>query len=116
MKQLLTSIFTVGFCAIASASYAGSLQSSLSVYDADDCTPVVEAHLTEHAIDREKIKVIDYITHNLQAGGRGQEKEYQAWVSFSTCKGNMVIRLDRQCYIEQTYNTYECKNDGLPTK
>ena len=116
MRQLLALTLTFGLSMIASTGYTQSIQSSLSVYDAEDCAPVVEEHLEKHSIDRTKIKVIDYITQYLQAGERGEEKEYEAWVSFSTCKGNMVFSLDRQCYIQQTFNTYECRSEGLPTK
>lgn len=35
------------------------------------------------------------------------------WVSFNECKGNLVIRASRACFIETTYTTGSCTIDGI---
>jgi len=113
-----TLLLGVVFCglSLATTGHGQTLHASMGIYDAEDCGPVVNEHLDKLSIDRSKIKVIDYITRYLLAGELGEEKEYEAWVSFFTCKGNLVINLGRSCYIQQTYSTYECKSKNLPTK
>jgi len=35
------------------------------------------------------------------------------WVSFNECKGNLVIKASRACFVETTYTTGSCKIDGI---
>ena len=45
------------------------------------------------------------------SGGRIEAVEN--WVSFNECKGNLVIRASRACFIETTYTTGSCNIDGI---
>lgn len=112
-KKFLCAAMVFGF---ASAANADSIQSGIAAYEALDCKPVVEDYLDRKSIDRSQIKVIDYVTDYLQGSEVGDEKEYEAWVSFNSCKGNLTIIMDRDCYIERDYLTNECRAKGAPTK
>ena len=37
---------------------------------------------------------------------------YEAWVSLSSCKGNLVIKLSKRCRIREVYGRGECKLGG----
>ena len=106
----------IGICILPSLVTAASLQSKISAFDAEDCAPVVEDYLDRHSVDLSKITTIDYITQFLQGSGVGNEKEFEAWVSFSSCKGNLAIIMDMGCHITRAYPTYTCDSQGLPTR
>ena len=50
-----------------------------------------------------------------QAGFGGSRIEAtENWLSFKSCKGNLVIRADRNCLIETVYTRGSCNIKGLP--
>lgn len=114
MIHKLMILAAVSSAALISTAQAGSIQSSISAYVAEDCKPVIEDYLDRHNVDRSQIKVIDYITSWLSGGEFGEEKEYQTWVSFNSCTGNLVIKMDRGCFIQTDYTTYQCNSKGIP--
>ena len=114
MKPVLVILAALMPTAIATAVQAGSIQSSISAFTAEDCKPVVDDYLDRHKIDRNQIKLIEYITNELSGGEFGEEKEYEGWVSFKGCTGNLVIRMNRNCFIQGDFVTNECKAKGLP--
>ncbi len=99
---------------LATSVQADSIQSNISAFEAEDCKPVVEDYLDRHNIDRSQIKLIEYITILLSGGEFGEEKNYESWVSFASCTGNLVIKMDRGCFIRTDYVTNQCKVKGLP--
>jgi len=93
---------------------ADSIQSTLSVYEAKDCEPVVNDALTRKKIDRSRLTKTEYITIELNPGeDLGEDYTYEAWLSFAGCRGNMVISMDRACFIQQTYKTGTCDKIDL---
>ncbi len=78
------------------------------------CRDVVADHLAELRIDSAEVLRIDYIRipSSRQNGG---VVGIEAWVSFRTCRGNLVIIMDRHCRIKRTYGRGDCRaylNEG----
>lgn len=115
LKTLSTALL-IAFLYPTLPSIAGSLQSQIAAYDAEDCAPVVEQELASQSIDTSKISKIEYITiFQNPSDDFGEDYDYEGWVSFNTCKGNFVVSMDRSCFIKQAYSTYACKTQGIPT-
>lgn len=96
---------------------ADSLQESISAFDAIDCKPVIENELDVKNIDRSKIQKIDYYDRSPDAGETGAgNRSYHASVTFSSCTGSLEFALDGACFIERTFATGQCKQEGYPTK
>ncbi|MCG8492492.1 MAG: hypothetical protein MI743_12810 [Sneathiellales bacterium] len=93
---------------------ANSVQSTLSVYEAQDCKPVVDKMLSRQDIDRSQLTKIEYITIEVKPGEDfGEDYIYEAWLNFGSCTGNMVISMDRACFIRQSYKTGTCSKTDL---
>jgi hypothetical protein len=112
VKSLLLG-FGMSF-AFISTTQGSSIQSNLSVFVAQDCEPVVEDYLDRKNINRSEIKSVEYITNYISAGEFGEEKDFEGWVSFKGCTGNLVIKMDRACYIRTDYVTSQCRSTGVP--
>lgn len=114
MKPFLVILAALMPTVLATTVQASSIQSNISAFIAEDCKPVVVDYLDRHNIDRSQIKLIEYITILLSGGEFGEEKSYEGWVSFKSCTGNLVIKMDRSCFIQTDYVTNQCKTKGLP--
>ncbi len=114
MKPFLVMLAALISAAIGTAAQAGSIQSNISAFEAEDCKPVVEDYLDRKNIDRSQIKLIEYITIHLSGGEFGEQKDYEGWVSFKGCKGNLIIKMNRGCFIQTDYVTNQCNAQGLP--
>ena len=73
----------------------------------------VDRVLTDLGVDRAKVRLIDYVAQHT-AGRSSRIDFYQAFVSFSHCKGNLVIDLDRAGHVRQVYTRGDCRVDGVP--
>jgi len=114
MRHKLLSGLIIGILGISSTAYSQSIQSGISAYEAEDCAPVVQDYLEKHSVAQSSIKAIDYVTTYITGGSdAGEEEDYEAWVSFNNIKGNLVIRMDRACFISQAYTTYNYKLKGV---
>ncbi|WP_169567445.1 hypothetical protein [Sneathiella limimaris] len=101
---------------LSATAQAGDIYSTLTPYKAEDCKPVVDDYLEKHSIDLDKITRTEYVTNYVNGSDHGEVKEYEAWTSFSTCTGNLVIRMNEACFIQADYATSECKSKGLPKR
>ncbi len=95
---------------LISTTQSSTIQSNLSVFVAGDCKPVVEDYLERHSINQSDIKSVEYVTNYISAGEFGEEKDFEGWVSFKNCTGNLVIKMDRACYIRTDYVTGQCNS------
>lgn len=79
-----------------------------------DCTSAIEEQVGKLVKDAAAITEIDF----MPTYGPGDEdtivEGYEGWVSFSNCEGNLVIKTDRQCRVNQVYTRYKCQIEGVP--
>ena len=97
-------------------AYSSSIQSTLSVFGAEDCAPVVEEKLSALSIKKEQVTEIYYIAKAFGSSEDAEYIEFEGWVSFASCPGNIVINLDNACFISQTYARGGCNISGQPIK
>ncbi len=72
------------------------------------CRDVVADRLGELGIDSAEMSNIYYIRipSNRRGGG---VVGVEVWVSFRTCRGNLVSIMDRHCRIKRTYGRGDCR-------
>ncbi|MDA1101507.1 MAG: hypothetical protein O2967_21310 [Proteobacteria bacterium] len=76
------------------------------------CTmPVMEkmAQLDVAEPQIEQISFVDVRSDDRSARLLG----YEAWVKLKRCRGSVVVKVSRQCEIQETYSRGECKMTGL---
>jgi hypothetical protein len=93
------------------SSQAGSLQGSISAYEPEDCIPVVDEVVENLKIDRNLISDVQYLTDYVSMGEAGEEVNFQAWLSFATCKGNFAVNMTNVCQVLATFETGDCNLD-----
>ncbi len=79
------------------------------------CEAEVDQRLNRIDVDRADIEKIFY-TRQFHGGGRKDRTRVvgtDAWVRFHSCKGSLVIDLDRYCRVRQVYTRGQCKIPGL---
>ena len=79
------------------------------------CRAQIENELGKLAIPPERIKklsIVNIYNGHGQSGG-GQIDRVEGWVSFTDCKGNLVIKVNRACLPIENYTTYECHVPGV---
>ena len=83
-------------------------------HGASPCETAVTERLSQLDIDMADVRNIFY-TRQIRHG-RNQERVigFDAWVNFHSCKGSLVIDMDRYCRVRQVYTRYECKVPGIP--
>ena len=71
------------------------------------CEGTVAERLDRLNVDRSDVRGIFY---DAQRGGRDNDHVVRilAWVSLQSCKGHLVIELDRHCRVRQVYGRGEC--------
>ncbi len=76
------------------------------------CERTVTERLDRLNVDRSDVRGISY--HAQRAGGRESDRVVRilAWVSLQSCKGNLVIDMDRHCRVRQVYGRGECSLGG----
>lgn len=77
----------------------------------DDAAAAVEAELTRLGVDRARVKSV-----YLAPVGHSQDKpvqSYTGWISFTDCRGNLVIDLTQTAAVRTIYTTGECKVPGV---
>ena len=87
---------------------------ALPAHAADDhpCTTAVTRHLDSLGIDRSNVTGIDMITI-LAVPEMGNISELQAWASFRSCAGNLVVKLAKSCRVKEEYARGGCRFDGV---
>ncbi len=75
------------------------------------CERTVAERLDGLNVDRSDVRGIYYAAH--RAGGRRDRVvRILAWVSLQSCKGYLVIDMDRHCRVRQVYGRGECSLGG----
>ena len=106
-----------GRCAaVATALAAAVLATSPAAAAENPCAPTVDAQLTELGIDRADVANIAY-GQRTRAEGRGEKVfAIDAWVSFSSCRGSLVIQMRPNCVFQGAYTRGACSLDQLRTR
>lgn len=77
----------------------------------DESAAKVDAELTRLGVDRARIKSI-----YLAPVGYSQDapvQSYSGWISFTDCRGNLVIDLTQAIAVRTIYTTGDCKIPGV---
>ena len=76
------------------------------------CERTVAERLDDLNVDRADVRGIYYAAH--RGGGRDHEYVVRilAWVRLQSCKGYLVIDMDRHCRVRQVYGRGECSLGG----
>ncbi len=93
---------------------AMALSATLPAHAADNrpCTTAVTRHLDSLGIDRSDVTGIDMIAI-LAIPEIGTITELQAWASFRSCAGNLVVKLAKSCRVKEAYTRGSCRFDGV---
>ncbi len=77
------------------------------------CKATVVERLKDLNVDPLDISKITYVARrNSMRGGGGPVIGFEAWVSLRSCKGNLVVKLSRNCRIRKVYGRGECEPGG----
>ncbi len=92
---------------------AMALSATLPAHAADNhsCTTAVTRHLDSLGIDRSDVTGIDMIT--ILTVPEFGTTELQAWASFRSCAGNLVVKLAKSCRVKEEYARGGCRFDGV---
>ncbi len=93
---------------------AMALSATPPAHAADDhpCTTAVTRHLDSLGIDRSDVTGIDMVT-TLAVPEMGTIRELQAWASFRSCAGSLVVKLAKSCRVKEEYTRGGCRFDGV---
>lgn len=117
MKRILFGvILATAFSFQVFPAVSGSVQSNIAAYEAEDCAPVVEDKLSSLSIRQDQIKRINYITRFYNPGDDGETYEFESWISFASCPGNLVINMNNACVVNQMYAKGGCMKNGAMMK
>lgn len=77
------------------------------------CDAEIEEAVNRYDLENKTIHK-QFVTKTYSAGRNGSGvSNYDVWVSFNECSGNMIIRLGRSCQFETAYTKGECSVKGL---
>ena len=96
---------------IGSLSLALTLLLGASAYGAGRCETVVKDRIDQANIDAADVRKVFFIVQR-RAGNSGLADGVDAWVSFHSCKGSLVISMNRQCHVKQIYTRGDCQFPG----
>ena len=83
-------------------------------YAESPCETVVTERLNQLDIDMADVRSIFYTRRTQTRGDDDRVVGIDAWVNFHSCKGSLVIDMDRGCRVRQVYTRYECEVPGIP--
>ena len=76
------------------------------------CERTVAERLDRLNVDRSDVRGVYYDVQRLTSGDDERVVGILAWVSLQSCKGNLVIEMDRRCRVRQVYGRGECSLGG----
>lgn len=108
MSLLLKScfVFAVFTLLMISAAFAGGSRHG-------NCNAVVDGEITRLNIDRTDITSIELDRRTQSTQGDEVVVGYNAWVRLNSCKGALIVALDKSCRVRQVYTRSECRIDGV---
>ena len=83
-------------------------------HGASPCEAVVTERLGQLDINLADVRSIFYTKRIQRTRDRSRVIGIDAWVNFHSCKGSLVIDIDRYCRVRQVYTRNECEVPGIP--
>ncbi len=78
------------------------------------CQKEIENEIAGLAIPKDRIKNVEILNiYDGNGEGGGRVDHIEGWVSFTDCKGNLVINISNACLLQEIYTTYECRVPGV---
>ena len=77
------------------------------------CEGVVETELTSLKLGSLDVEKVRYIVQSSGSFESDASENLEGWVSFTNCKGNLVVKLSQTCQVDSLYTTGECKIDDV---
>jgi hypothetical protein len=102
---MIRSVVTLG---LALAVLSGTPAEAARAY----CERTVAERLDGLNVDRSDVRWIYYDAQRHIGRDNDRVVRILAWVSLKSCKGNVVIELDRYCRVRQVYGRGECSLGG----
>ena len=107
---LATTFITAAAIGLALAVLSSTPSEAARAY----CERTVAERLDRLNVDRSDVRLIYYELQRQFRGDNDRVVGILAWVSLRSCKGNLVINMDRYCRVRQVYTSYECEVPGIP--
>ncbi len=99
---------------IASFSMVLILPFGPIAHGASACETVVTERLHQLDIDMADVRSIFYSRETQRSSRRSRVIAIDAYVKFHSCKGSLVINMNRDCHVRQVYTRDECEVPGIP--
>ncbi len=93
----------------ALAIVLAALLASPALAAGDPCEAEVSERIARMNIDPGDVRSISVAARVRSRRGGSSVSGYDAWVSLESCRGSIVMRLSRQCRIEDVYGKGDCK-------
>ncbi|MEH6547267.1 MAG: hypothetical protein V7701_12590 [Sneathiella sp.] len=77
------------------------------------CEGVVENELASLKLGTLEVDKVRYIVQSSGSFDSDASESLDGWVSFKSCKGNLVVKLSQTCQVDSLYTTGECKIEGV---
>ena len=90
------------------------LPATVQAYSAPRCSSEVGAVLDRLNIPQSRIRDVSVMNiYGATGYGGGHVERVEGWVSFTDCRGNLVVSLDNRCQFKDVYTTYQCRVPGV---
>ncbi|MZR31822.1 hypothetical protein [Sneathiella litorea] len=78
------------------------------------CQTEIKNEIAKLSLPPERIESTEIVNiYDSNGVGGGRIDRVEGWVSFTDCKGNLVVSVSAACIPLQTYTTYECRVPGV---
>ena len=78
-----------------------------------ECAGILKSRVRDLVSDQSVIRKYDFIARSSGSFGNSLPSGFESWVSFSNCKGNLVVEADESCHIIQSYTLGNCRISGV---
>ena len=83
-------------------------------YGAGHCEAVVIDQIDRSDFDAADVRKIAFTAQRL-SGQSGMVRGFDASVSFNSCKGSLVVSMNKECRIKQIYTRGDCRSAQIPS-
>jgi hypothetical protein len=90
-----------------------SLAPTAALAARDRCETTVNEHLARMNVDPGDVRSVSLAARIASQRG-GSASGYDVWINLESCRGAIVLRLDRHCRVRDAYSTGACSFPDLP--
>lgn len=102
----------IGSLSLALMLLLGTSAYAAGAYAAGRCEAVVKDRIAQANVDEADVRKVSYMDQR-RAGRSGLVVGVDAWVSFHSCKGSVVIKMNKQCDVKEVYTRGNCQFPGF---